>query len=73
MSDQRPVSAAMRVDSENREHTTVTVFAGRNPGARGHSGTLTFRTDELEDLGTIDIEGRLVIAFEMIDNRKAVD
>jgi hypothetical protein len=63
------VTAAMRVDSENPGHTIVSVLVGRNAGARGHAGTLTFRSDEMRDLGTCDAEGRLVIPFEMIDNR----
>lgn len=65
----RVVTAAMRVDWENPGHTGVTVFVGRNPGARGHSGSLVFRSDELTELGGMDGEGRLVIPFEMIDNR----
>lgn len=65
MSD-RPVTAAIRVDTQNAEHTMISVFVGRNEGARGHAGNLVLRTDELDQLGTRDSEGRLVVAFETL-------
>ena|GEM_PF-6382058 len=39
-----------RVDEANHGHVTLSVFIGRNPGARGHSGRLVLRTDEFIDL-----------------------
>lgn len=66
----RPVSCAVRVTSRNEGHTTVTVWAGRNEGARGNSGKLVFRTDEWYELvnreGSIK-GGRLVIEFDVLD------
>lgn len=43
-------TVTFRVDAANPGHVHLTVFIGRNPGARGHSGTLTLRTDELAEL-----------------------
>lgn len=64
---ERPVSAGLRVDSENPGHAVVSVFVGRTPGARGHAGTLTLRTDELTDLGHLNSDGQLVVAFDWIE------
>ncbi len=47
---ERGVSVGWRVDEQNPGHTKVSVFIGRNPGARGHAGQLTIRTDEWEEL-----------------------
>lgn len=71
MNGERPVSAMLRVDSENPGHTTVTVFAGRNPGARGHSGTLVFRTDEWNELieRGMTSGGTVVLEFDLIGDR----
>lgn len=44
------VTCMLRVDDTNPGHTWVTLFVGRNPSARGHAGTLAFRTDELAEL-----------------------
>jgi hypothetical protein len=63
-----PVTAGIRVDSQNPGHTTISVFVGRNPGARGHAGTLTLRTDEWHQLGTLDADGRLIITFDGIED-----
>lgn len=63
--DRAPVKAAIRVDDRNPGHTTISVFIGRNEGARGHSGRLVVRTDELDELGVLD-GGRLVIAFDVL-------
>ncbi len=41
---------AFREDSRNPGHTQVSVFIGRNVGARGHAGVLTMRTDEWDEL-----------------------
>ena len=62
-----PVTAAVRLDSANPGHAKVSVFVGRNEGARGHSGTLTFRTDEWAELGRIDSDGRLVVTFDILE------
>jgi hypothetical protein len=66
----RPVSCAVRVISRNAGHVHVAVWAGRNEGARGNAGTLTFRTDEWFELvdaaGGIDSSGRLVLRFDVL-------
>lgn len=71
--ERRAVSCAVRVVSRNPGHTRVSVFSGRNEGARGHSGELVFRTDEWAELvdgagagGGIDSEGRLVLRFDVL-------
>lgn len=65
-----PVSCAVRLVSRNPGHVRVAVFAGRNEGARGHSGELVFRADEWMELvdrpGSIK-GGRLVIEFDVLD------
>ncbi len=48
----RPVTIALREDSRNPGHVTLSVFTGRNEGARGHSGTIVMRTDEWDELLT---------------------
>lgn len=45
-----PVTVTLRVDHQNPGHTWVTVFCGRNEGARGRAGQLVFRTDEWNEL-----------------------
>lgn len=57
----RAVSAGVRVVGRNPEHVTVVVFAGRNPGARGNSGSLVFRADEWDELAG---SGLLTLAVE---------
>ena len=46
----RPVTIAFREDSRNPGHVTLSVFTGRNEGARGHGGTIVMRTDEWDEL-----------------------
>lgn len=66
----KTVRLALRRNSQNPGHTTLSVFAGRNEGARGHAGTLTFRTDELAELAGIGcfdaLTGRLNLEFEIL-------
>lgn len=68
--ERREVSCAMRVTARNEGHTTVTVWVGRNEGARGNAGKLVFRTDEWNELVeapyAIDSAGRLRLAFEVL-------
>lgn len=54
--DPRPVTAHLREDGRNPGHARVSVFIGRQPGARGHSGQLVLRTDEWEELRAMLIE-----------------
>lgn len=66
-----PVSTAIRVDEHGPGHTHVSVFAGRNEGARGHAGVLTFRTDEWDELvregvGLDGHSGKLVLVFDAL-------
>lgn len=46
----RAVRVGLRVDDRNPGHVHVSVFAGRNPGARGHAGKVTFRSDEWDEI-----------------------
>ena len=46
MSDERPVLLGFRDATEHPGHKRIQLFAGRNEGARGNSGTLVFRDDE---------------------------
>lgn len=67
-----PVSAAIRCDEQGPGHTKVSVFVGRTEGARGHSGVLTFRTDEWlelcqEGVGLDGHHGKLVIVFDVLE------
>lgn len=57
MSD-RPVTCTYSVVEQNPGHTRLSVYVGRTPGARGHAGVITLRTDEYEALRDGD---RLVI------------
>lgn len=66
-----PVTAALRLDSVNPGHVIMSVFIGRNIGARGHSGTLTLRTDEWHELGDL-VDNRLLVEFELLDVPLAV-
>lgn len=50
MEKQRPTSMGLRVDDRGPAHTRVSVWVGRVLGQRGRAGTLTLRTDELDDL-----------------------
>lgn len=67
-----PVKVAVRVDSFNPEHTHLSVFIGRNEGARAHCGHLTVRTDEWREIvdkgvGLLDHPaGSLVIEFDVM-------
>ena len=45
-----PVTVAFRETTRNPGHVRVSVFVGRNDGARGNSGELTLRTDEWDEL-----------------------
>ena len=45
----RHVTITFREDERNEAHVRVSVFVGRNPGARGHSGQLVLRTDEWDE------------------------
>jgi len=45
-----PVTIWFREDDRNPGHTRVSVFVGRYVGARGHSGVLTLRTDEWDEI-----------------------
>ncbi len=45
-----PVTVAFREITRNPGHVEVSVFVGRNEGARGNSGLLTLRTDEWDEL-----------------------
>lgn len=40
----------LREDSHTGGHTQVSVFIGRNEGARGRSGVITIRNDEWNEL-----------------------
>ena len=54
------VTIAIDIDDQNPGHTRGRLFVGRNPGARGMSGQVVFRTDELTELaerGVIEIVG----------------
>ena len=59
----REPTVTFRVDHANAGHVTLTVFVGRNPGARGRAGQLVLRTDELVELlpdpGSADVLARL--------------
>jgi len=44
------VTVALREDDRNPGHVRVSVFVGRRPGSRGHSGQIVLRTDEWDDL-----------------------
>lgn len=46
----RVLAIGYRIDSINEGHVVLSIFIGRNPGARGHSGKLTLRTDEFREL-----------------------
>lgn len=61
----RPVTAGLRVDSRNEGHVTLSVFVGRNEGARGHSGRITLRADEWREFGHVDADGKLIVAFDL--------
>jgi len=52
--------------SESGVHTQVTVFAGRTPGSRGHTGTLSFRNEEWDALRKL-LEGRPGVEIEERD------
>lgn len=54
--DPRPVTVMFREDGRNPGHARVSVFVGRQPGARGHSGQLVLRTDEWDELRRV-LEG----------------
>jgi len=59
-----PVSASGKITDRNAGHVRLTIYTGRNKYARGHSGTLTFRTDEWREL-----RARLEFAgFEIYDD-----
>lgn len=53
----RPLLFGFRLASENPAHVRVQVFAGRNPGARGNAGTLTFRVDEWDEMRAAFLAG----------------
>lgn len=44
------VSVGFRENTRNPGHVRVSVFVGRNEGARGHSGEIVIRTDEWDEL-----------------------
>jgi hypothetical protein len=44
--DTRPVLLGFRLNDQNPGHVRVSLFAGRNEGERGNSGTVAFRTGE---------------------------
>lgn len=46
----RAPSIGYRVIDQNPGHTTLALFVGRTPGARGSAGQIIVRTDELEVL-----------------------
>ena len=52
-----PVSVGFRFNRMNPGHVTVSIFAGRNPGSRGHAGELVFRTDEWPSVRDAFIRG----------------
>lgn len=64
-----PPTVTFRVDDANPGHTTLSVFVGRTPGARGHAGTLTLRTDELAallpDPTTMDVLLRIGVGEQL--------
>jgi len=72
-----PVTVAFRVDRQNPGHTFASVFIGRNVGARGHSGQLTIRTDEwnelVERLGLDPDAGLIEIPVAAPAERRALD
>lgn len=47
---QNGVTIAVREISRNPGHVYLSVWMGRDPGARGHCGDLVVRTDEWDDL-----------------------
>lgn len=47
--DSAPVTVTFREDDRNDAHVRVSVFIGRNEGARGHAGQLVMRTDEWDE------------------------
>ena len=62
-----PVTCMLRVDEVNSAHVHLSMFVGRNDGARGHAGTLVLRTDEWNELlrfGMRDVE-HVAINFEV--------
>ena len=44
------ITILFREESRNPGHTVVSVFVGYQRGSRGCAGTLTFRTDEWDDI-----------------------
>lgn len=69
-----PVSVAFREDERNPGHVKVSVFIGRNPGSRGHSGQITIRTDEWDEMvEQIEIIGHPYQRMEIQDPMKRDD
>lgn len=60
MNEPGPVTVGLRVDDRGPAHTRLSVFVGRNRGARGRAGELTLRTDEWDELA-----GRLPPSLEV--------
>lgn len=57
-----PPTIHLRIDDANPGHTRLSVFVGRNPGARCHSGQIVLRTDEWEQLlGYINEDGKIQV------------
>lgn len=48
-----PVTIAFREDARNPAHVSLSVFIGRNEGARGLAGHLVVRTNEWDELRTL--------------------
>lgn len=74
MRHERPTTILLREDDRNPGHVRVTVWIGRNPGARGNSGTLTIRTDEWDELRDRLDDGNLdeVVEIELLAERSTL-
>lgn len=65
MTDRDPVTMGLRVDDANPGHTRLSVFVGRNPGARGHAGHLVLRTDEWDEIRTAVEDATAILRGEV--------
>lgn len=63
-------SAGYRIDHADSGHVHVSVFVGKRPGARGHSGALIFRTDEWTAL--IEPQWRDVLGWDVLPVREDI-
>lgn len=58
-----PLTVGLRVDSRTGGHVQVSVFVGRNPGARGRAGVITLARDEWGEIAAEIIDA----AFTHVD------